>query len=124
MEHVQEMLAQARDAMTVKRVFGDPIERGDITVIPVAKVRGGGGGGGGSSRRENHDGVDQADPEEEGGGMGFGASASPLGVFVIKGDGVSWQPAVNVNQLVMGRQALGALALLVIFGYLRARRRR
>ena len=44
--NVDEMLSGVRDAMTVKRVYGDPIERDGILVIPAAKVMGGGGGGG------------------------------------------------------------------------------
>ena len=32
--NVDEMLSGVRDAMTVKRVYGDPIERDGILVIP------------------------------------------------------------------------------------------
>ena len=44
---VQAVITQARDALTVDRVFGQPYERNGVTVFPVATVRGGGGGGGG-----------------------------------------------------------------------------
>ena len=44
---VHEVLNQARDAMTVKRVFGDPYEKEGVVVIPVANVMGGVGAGGG-----------------------------------------------------------------------------
>ncbi|MFL6251189.1 MAG: hypothetical protein ACJ75N_11795 [Actinomycetes bacterium] len=44
---VQEVLAQARDSMTVKRVFGEPYEKDGVTVIPAARVQGGAGAGGG-----------------------------------------------------------------------------
>ncbi len=43
MPNVDEILAGARDAMTVKRVFGDPVDTDGVTVIPVARVGGGGG---------------------------------------------------------------------------------
>ena len=46
MPNVDEILGGARDAMSVKRVFGDPIESEGVTLVPVASVRGGGGGGG------------------------------------------------------------------------------
>jgi uncharacterized spore protein YtfJ len=42
---VQELLAQAKDAITVKRVYGEPIEKNGVTIVPAAAVRGGGGGG-------------------------------------------------------------------------------
>jgi uncharacterized spore protein YtfJ len=37
---VNDVIAQARDTLTVKRVFGEPYERNGVTVIPVAKVQG------------------------------------------------------------------------------------
>ena len=40
----QQILDQANDAITVRRVFGEPIERDGVTVVPVAVVFGGGGG--------------------------------------------------------------------------------
>ena len=68
MANVDDMLAGARDAISVKRVFGDPIESDGITIVPAAKVGGGGGGGG--------------DTEHNGGG-GFGLGAKPVGAYVI-----------------------------------------
>ena len=44
-----EMIKGLQDALSVRRVVGDPIERDGVTVIPVAAVRGGWGGGGGTS---------------------------------------------------------------------------
>jgi len=85
MANVDEMLAGARDAMAVKRVYGDPIESDGVTVIPAARVGGGGGGGG--------------DSDHNGGG-GFGLGARPVGAYVIKDGDVSWQPAVDVNRIV------------------------
>ena len=41
---VLNAIEQARDSVTVRRVYGKPIERGDVTVIPAAAVQGGGGG--------------------------------------------------------------------------------
>ena len=40
-----ELMQQTRDAMTVKRVFGEPYERNGVTILPVATIRGGAGGG-------------------------------------------------------------------------------
>ena len=92
-------IERARDVLTVRRVFGDPIERDGVTVIPAAKVRGGGGGGSGSG------------PNGEGGG-GFGVSASPAGAYVIKGGSVRWEPALDLSRTIFMGQIVAIVALL------------
>ena len=64
-----ETIAKAQDAVTVRRVYGDPYERNGVTLIPAAQVAGGGGAGGGE------------DPNGggSGGGGGFGIGAPPCG---------------------------------------------
>lgn len=94
--NVDELLSGARDAISVRRVFGDPIEQEGTIVVPVAKVGGGGGGGG--------------DSEHNGGG-GFGLGAKPAGVYVIKDGQVSWRPAIDPVRV--GFLAAVALALLL-----------
>jgi hypothetical protein len=84
------VLSGARDAMTVKRVFGDPYEKNGVTVIPAAAVGGGGGGGGG----------------DEGSGGGFGLSARPVGAYVIRDGRVVWEPAVDWNKVILGAQVV------------------
>jgi uncharacterized spore protein YtfJ len=101
-----------RDTYTVRRVFGDPVEKDGLTVIPVATVAGGGGGGGGSA----------AEGQGEGEGGGFGGMARPAGVYVVRADGVEWQPALDINLLGMAGMALVALITLVIGRVLRRRR--
>lgn len=105
MVNVQELIEGARDAITVKRVYGDPVQENGVTVIPAASVRGGGGGGGDT---------------EGNGGSGFGLTASPVGAYVIRGEQVSWEPAVNPNRMILGWQVVAALA---IFAWWRIRRR-
>ena len=110
-----ELMTQARDALTVKRVFGEPYERDGVTLIPAAVVRGGAGGGQGEgSEGETRTG--------SGAGGGFGVVAKPAGVYVIEGDNVRWQPAVDVNRIVLGGQIVAIVALLVLRGALRHRR--
>ena len=76
MNDVQKTIEQAKEALTVRRVFGDPYEKNGVTVIPAARVQGGAGGGVGEG------------PEGEGKGTGggFGLNARPAGAFVIHGD--------------------------------------
>ena len=94
---VHEVVSQARDAITVKRVYGDPYEKNGITVIPAAKVGGGGGGGGGEG----------PEGEGKGSGSGFGVTARPVGAYVIEGSEVHWKPAFDVARLML----FGLLAL-------------
>ena len=107
----QEVLTQARDALTVRRVFGEPYEKDGVTVVAVANVRGGGGGGGGEGR----------EGEGKGSGAGFGLSARPVGMYLIRGDEATWRPAVDVNRVALGGQIVAIVALLVLRSIVRAR---
>ncbi|MCL6644200.1 MAG: sporulation protein [Dehalococcoidia bacterium] len=60
-------------------VFGDPVDRDGVTVIPVAKVRWGFGGGSG---RGIEDGSETGEIGE-GSGAGGGVMASPVGYIEI-----------------------------------------
>lgn len=107
---VQQVIAQARDAITVKRVYGDPYEKNGVTLIPAAAVQGGGGGGGGKG----------PEGQGEGSGSGFGLTARPAGAFLIRGDEVAWRPAVDVNRIVLGAQIVAVVALLTIRAIVKA----
>jgi uncharacterized spore protein YtfJ len=108
---LQQLIAQARDMITVKRVFGDPYEKDGVAIIPAATVQGGGGGGGGEGPRG----------EGRGGGGGGGMSARPAGAYVIKDGDVTWQPAVDVNRAVTVAGAVAIVAFLSIRSIARAR---
>jgi uncharacterized spore protein YtfJ len=106
-----DVIAQARDTMSVKRVFGDPYERNGVTVIPAASIRGGGGAGQG----EGAGGTGESPSATgSGSGGGFGVVAKPAGVYVIEGDNVRWQPAVDVNRVIVGGQIVAIVLLLVL----------
>lgn len=110
---LQEMLTGARDAITVGRVFGEPFEKNGVTILPAASVRGGGGGGSGEG----------GGPEGEGKGTGggFGVTARPVGAYVIRGEDVRWEPAVDVTRMALMGQAVALIALLVIRSIVRSR---
>lgn len=101
---IDELVKGHRDAITVKRVFGEPYEKNGVTVIPAATIMGGGGGGSGEA----------PEGQGQGSGTGFGLAAKPAGAYVIHGDVVRWQPAVNVNRLIAGLLALAALVLVLV----------
>lgn len=99
---VDDILRQARDAITVDRVFATPYEKDGVVIIPAAAVRGGGGGGGGN------------DDAAGGSGGGFGVSARPVGAYVIKDGQASWQPAMDLTRILVFGQIVALGALLVV----------
>jgi len=106
---VQKMLADARDAMTVKRVYGDPYEKDGVTVIPAANVRGGGGGGSGNDAEGSG-----------GGGGGFGMTARPVGAYVIKDGEVRWVPAVDETRIALRGILVPIVGMLVFRSVIRS----
>ena len=114
--NVTDIMTTARDALSVKRVYGEPYEGDGIVVIPVASVAGGGGGGGEDDRGEQRE-----SEVVSGSGGGFGGVAKPAGVYVIAGDTVKWQPAVDVNRIILGGQVVAIVFLLVLRSVLRRR---
>jgi hypothetical protein len=78
-------------SVKASKVFGDPVERGDVTVIPVARARWGFGGGGGKDKRN-----------QPGSGGGGGASMSPIGYIEIHTDGTTrFCPTFAIGDIVM-----------------------
>ena len=96
--NVDELLSGARDVMTVKRVYGDPIERDGVMIIPAANVAGGGGGGN----------------KEHNGGGGFGVTASPAGAWIIREGQVRWEPAVDATRIATLGMVVAIIFLLVV----------
>lgn len=92
-----------------QRVFGEPFEKDGTTVITATVIYAGGGMGVGEPARDSDD-------KTSGGGEGGGGGvvARPIGAYVIKDGKVRWEPAIDVNRLVLGGQILAALALLVL----------
>ncbi|MGH2980203.1 MAG: spore germination protein GerW family protein [Solirubrobacterales bacterium] len=110
---VSEAVTQIRDAITVKRVFGEPYERDGVVVVPVARVGGGGGGGGGEGSEpsaSNGSGTKSG----SGFGLGFGLGATPVGAYVIEGGDVRWKPALDLTSIVLRAQTAVILVLLML----------
>jgi uncharacterized spore protein YtfJ len=106
MQKFDEILGQARESMTVKRVFGDPYEHNGVTLIPAAKIRGGAGGGAGHG----------PDEKSSGFGGGYGVMASPAGTYVIRGETVTWVPAIDVNRAIL----IGGVIAIFFLGTIRS----
>lgn len=78
------LLQGHRDAITVRRIYGDPVERDGVTIVPAAVVMGGTGGGG---------------DEGGNGGVGLVLAGRPAGAWVIRDGEVTWKPAIDVTRL-------------------------
>lgn len=100
----QLVLQRVEEAMTARRVFGEPVQVDGVTVLPVATV----GGGGGAGQRAGSD-----------SGVGFGLGVQPAGVFVIRDGDAKWRPALNLNRVILGGQIVGLAAILTFGSLLR-----
>lgn len=101
----KEIGRDAREAVSARQVFGAPVERHGVTVIPAATVLGGGGGGVSDSTREG----DASPPASR--GFGFGLIGWPAGAFEIRENEVRWRPARDPALVVIGLLLCGAAIL-------------
>jgi uncharacterized spore protein YtfJ len=108
---VMDVVNEAKAAMQVSEVFGTPYEKNGITIIPAARIAGGAGGGG-----------DQQNPPA--GGAGFGVSSRPVGAFVTKDGDVRWEPAIDVNRVILMAQVVAIAFLLTVRVIVKTRARR
>jgi len=121
MTKLEEILEDVSSSIGAKRVFGEPYEKNGVTVIPAARIMGGVGGGEGQAptAAEGTDDTRAAGPT--GSGAGYGMIGRPAGAFVIRGNDVSWMPAVDVNRLMFGFQVVLVVFLLVVRSVMKAR---
>ena len=92
-------------------VFGEPVEREGITVIPVAKARWGFGGGAGQRKQESG--------QEDGAGGGGGVQVTPVGFIEIKNNQANFRPirTASPGWIVMG----SILSLFLLRGTVKRR---
>lgn len=86
-------------------IYGEPVERGGITVITVAKARWGLGGGGG-----------QAETGEGGTGGGGGVVVSPLGYIEIRDGSSTFKPIYDPMAIFSMALGGGLATLLILRG--------
>jgi hypothetical protein len=112
-----EAFRSVREVLSARQVFGEPVERDGVTVIPAATVIGGGGGGGGTRAPAEGDG--DADESATGSGMGIAMAGWASGAFEIREGQVTWRPTVDVTRMVLAAQGVAlvvALATLAVVG--------
>ncbi|MFC9257196.1 sporulation protein [Amycolatopsis thailandensis] len=101
---LEKIVGTMRDNLTVRRVYGEPVEKDGVMLIPAASIIGGGGGGHGTEQGK------------EGEGGGFMLAARPVGAYVLKGGEVRWVPATD-------RTFLGLVFAIMVATIHKARRR-
>jgi len=102
LERIGETVGQKAQVATI---FGDPVDREGVTVIPVGKARFGFGGGGGSGSQEQREG--------SGGGGGGGVVVSPVGYIEVRDNGAQFK-RITTSKDLAGLAVAGSLAALAL----------
>ena len=113
-----EPIEQLFEKLKVDAVFGQPIQEGDVTIIPVAEVGVGFGFGSGQSPATE----EQEDEAESGtsGGGGGGGKATPRGFIKITPDGVFFESTLDEGRVALAGIAMSAWAIFWIAATIRA----
>lgn len=116
---IERLSSDLGQAATVRNVFGEPIQAGDKTIIPVAKIAYGFGGGHGHGPGKWR-GVDLQDTGNQPGGAGGGGGlhACAKGVFEITPAGTRFIPAGSFRSLLAG-MIIGMLVHHFVFPRMR-----
>lgn len=107
-EHaVENVMGRLIDTARVDAVFGQPVERGNATVIPCSEMSVGFGfgfGGGPADEKGN----------QAGGGAGAGGSARgrPIAAIVVTQDGVRVEPIMDLTKIALAGMTTGTFMLL------------
>jgi uncharacterized spore protein YtfJ len=114
---IENIATRLGQSATVKNVYGEPIVRGDRTIVPVARVSYGFGGGFGKKGKNKNtlpEGEKEGLKEERGAGGGGGLNACASGVYEITDKSTRFIPANNTKQLLVA-----ALVGFLIRGWLK-----
>ena len=82
---LQDTISKIREMMSVNDVVGEPIQVGDVTIIPISKISVGFGGGGADNAKA-------VNKDAFGGGMGGGVKVQPICFMVVKDGNVRMMP--------------------------------
>jgi sporulation protein YtfJ len=82
-------MSKIREMVDVNTIVGNPVQAGEVTIIPVSKVSFGFASGGSDFATKNQPaGKDNA----FGGGSGAGVNIVPVGFLIVRGDNVKMLP--------------------------------
>jgi len=115
---IKEVTEKIQKNANVKAVFGEPHEKGNRTVIPVARVSICGFGGSGSDK-SNEDEVKQEKSKGKGMGFGLHVKAVPVGYIEIDDEGAHFEEIIEQKRIIMAKFALGAFAIFSFVRFLK-----
>ncbi len=95
-ESISNIFARLEEFIKTKTVVGEPIQIGEVTIVPFVDISFAVGTGGGSGTEEKGN-------QGTGGGAGSGGKVSPTAVLIIKGDKVELLPinkSANLERLI------------------------
>jgi uncharacterized spore protein YtfJ len=93
------------DRAQASAIFGEPVEREGVTVVPVAKARFAFGGGGGGGTREEREGF--------GRGGGGGVAVTPIGYIEVRDENSAFK-RISTSTDLLALVAAASLALVAI----------
>jgi len=85
-DNINNLFTRLEDFIKTKTVVGEPIQIGEVTLVPFIDISFGLGTGGGTGKEQS----------QNSGGAGSGGKISPTAVLVIRGDKVDLMP---INKL-------------------------
>jgi uncharacterized spore protein YtfJ len=119
-ERVNSQVDEMVRRMNASAVFGEPVQQGDVTLIPVAAVTYGFGTGQGWGRSKPEESPAEARMDEGGGGGGGGAGiARPLGYIRIDQNGATWEPTMDMTRVSIGGMLLSAWVIFWVMKMIR-----
>jgi uncharacterized spore protein YtfJ len=107
---LDQLVERVGGRTSVQTLFGEPVERNGLTVVPVARVRWGIGAGAGTGPMSDA----ASDQTGSGSGGGGGAIADPVGYIEINGSVARFRPIVGLPPNPLAILALGLSLALVL----------
>jgi uncharacterized spore protein YtfJ len=118
-----KLLEKVLKHANARMVYGDPVQQGDRTIIPVARVsaRFGFGGGSGTGKRAG-----EGSSSGTGGGGGGDIKAVPIGYIEMTPQGTEFRPIEDETQIAMAGIRIGLVFVigLIIIGWRLSGRRK
>lgn len=103
-QFIRQLAEKLEASAAVKTIYGDPIDRGDMTIIPVAKILYGFGGGEGEGNGQG------------GAGGGGGIKVVPIGYIELKNGESKFQPIRSTATTIALLVAGGVTGVLLMRG--------